>query len=140
MYSIQVKDHFSAAHFLEDYHGLCGSVHGHRWEVVLTIYAEPDPETQMIIDFSHLKDALSAITTRFDHSFILDPDGNEASREFYALATRYGMRVMEFKGRTTAENIAKFIYNEMGRLFIMSKYSVTVYEAPNNSVTYSKED
>lgn len=138
MHKITIKGHFSAAHFLEDYEGLCGSVHGHRWEVVLSLKANPCLETQMIVDFSDLKRTLNEILNEMDHSFILDPEGNEQSRAFYALATKYGMRVFRFTGRTTAENIATFIYKEIQRRIGWSTHSVEVFEAPGNSVIYSE--
>ena len=82
MFTITVRGHFSAAHFLEEYNGLCGSVHGHRWEVVLSVRAYQNMETQMIYDFSDLKRALNGLMDEMDHSFILDPEGNEVSKDF----------------------------------------------------------
>lgn len=139
MYKITVTGHFSAAHFLEDYEGLCGSVHGHRWEVILTVKAEPNLETQMIYDFHDLKKSLNDIMDEFDHSFIVDPNGNEASRDFYALARKHSMRVFPFPGRATAENIARYIWNELQFRTGWNTHSVEVFEAPGNSVIYSKD-
>ena len=139
MYKITVKGHFSAAHFLEDYKGLCGSVHGHRWEVILSVKATPSVETQMIYDFHDLKDTLNELMDEMDHSFIIDPNGNEASRDFYALAKKYNMRVFPFSGRTTAENLAHYIWAELQRRTGWNTHSVEVFEAPGNSVLYSEE-
>lgn len=138
MYKIEVRGHFSAAHFLEDYKGLCGSVHGHRWEVVLTL-KQPIKEDGMVVDFHELKDSLNSIMDKMDHSFILDPIGNDVSRDFYALAKKHKMRITEFSGRTTAENIARYIYEKIRTDTGYTTHAITVYEAPGNGVTYSEE-
>lgn len=138
MYKIEVRGHFSAAHFLEDYKGLCGSVHGHRWEVVLTL-KQPIKEDGMVVDFHELKDSLNSIMDKMDHSFILDPIGNSVSRDFYALAKKHRMRITEFSGRTTAENIARYIYEKIRTDTGYTTHAITVYEAPGNGVTYSEE-
>ena len=138
MYKIEVRGHFSAAHFLEDYEGLCGSVHGHRWEVVLSL-KQPVKEDSMVVDFHDLKDSLNKIMDEMDHSFILDPCGNIVSKNFYKLAKFHKMRVFEFTGRTTAENIAKYIYNRIRLDTGYTTHAITVYEAPGNGVTYSEE-
>lgn len=138
MYKIEVRGHFSAAHFLEDYDGLCGSVHGHRWEVVLSL-KQPVKSDGMVVDFHDLKDSLNQIMDEMDHSFILDPCGNSVSRDFYRLAISHKMRVFEFTGRTTAENIAKHIYERIRLDTGYTTHAVTVYEAPGNGVTYSEE-
>lgn len=136
MYSIEVEGHFSAAHFLEDYQGLCGSVHGHRWVVKLSVNLKQNLETQMLVDFKDLKDTLNELMGQLDHSFILDPHGNEASKEFYALAKKFGMRVFEFSGRTTAENLARFIWVYIQEHTGWTTHTIEVFEAPNNAVKY----
>lgn len=140
MYKVSVSSHFSAAHFLEDYKGLCGSVHGHRWEVVLSVFVkDKDEDTQMVVDFTDLKKTLNELMDKMDHSFILDPNGNSVSKDFYALAKKHGMRVFEFRGRTTAENIAKFIYGYIKEKTGWTTHEVEVFEAPANSATYREE-
>lgn len=139
MFSIEVKGHFSAAHFLEDYEGLCGSIHGHRWEVILSVRLNQDLETQMLVDFKDLKQSLNELMNQMDHSFILDPEGNERSRAFYNLAKSFDMRVYEMKGRTTAENIARHIWDYIQRETGWSTHSIQVFEAPNNAVTFRGE-
>lgn len=138
MYEIETRGHFSAAHFLEDYDGLCGNLHGHRWEVVLKVKAPLNENTQMLIDFNDLKRALNELMDMFDHSFIVDPYGNEESRKLYETVKGLGMKVFSFAGRTTAENIAKFIWEWINDTCEIDTHSITVYEAPNNGVTYKK--
>lgn len=137
--TIKTKAHFSAAHFLEDYEGLCGSVHGHRWEVVLKVKLPKDNDTAMLVDFTDLKKGLEDICNQMDHSFILDSRGNQVSRDFYKLLKKHNMRMYQLDGRTTAENISQHIYNRVKDMTGWTTHSIEVYEAPNNAVTY-KED
>lgn len=137
MFKITVRGHFSAAHFLEDYDGNCGSIHGHRWEVVLSAQLQRNLETQMLVDFTELKKTLNSIMDELDHSFIINPNGNDRSKEFYALLKKYDMRVYEFEARTTAENLAQHIYYRIQELTGWTTHTIEVFEAPNNSVTYS---
>lgn len=136
MYSIKVEGHFSAAHFLEDYDGLCGSIHGHRWQVFLSARLDKNSDSSMLVDFKDLKKTLNTLMDELDHSFIVDPEGNEASKEFYALAKKYGMRVFAFSGRTTAENLAYFIWHKIQEMTGWTTHKIEVFEAPNNSVMY----
>ena len=104
MYKISVKDHFSAAHFLENYPGNCGSIHGHRWEVIVSTSIPKNSETSMLIDFSEFKKALGEIVSDMDHAFIIDPKGDLRSREFYSVLKKYGIcricfRELAYKGQ-----------------------------------------
>lgn len=138
MYKISARSHFSSAHFLEDYKGLCGSIHGHRWDVVVSVTLPKSGVTAMTIDFTTLKSLLGQITDEMDHSFIIDPKGDEKSVRFYQLLKEFDMRVYEFSGRTTAENISEHIYQRVKELTGWTTHTVEVFEAPGNSVTYSE--
>lgn len=139
MFKISAEGHFSAAHFLEDYKGFCGSVHGHRWRCVVTVEASKNPETCMLMDFKELKNALEIALTPMDHAFLINPDGNEVSKDFYTLLKKHKMRIYEFRARTTAENIAQHIYSKL-KAFLPphDKLYVEVFEAPTNGVIYTE--
>lgn len=139
MYKIAVEGHFSAAHFLEDYKGLCGSVHGHRWNVVLRVKQDVNKDTSMVVDFTDLKKSINTIMDEMDHSFILDTKGNQVSKDLAEVLKKYNMRIYDFRGRTTAENIAKHIYSRIKEMTGWTTHSVEVFEAPTNSVVYEEE-
>lgn len=138
MYEITVEGHFSAAHFLENYEGKCASVHGHRWNVKLSAVLKKNENSSMLVDFGEIKDTLNSILDDMDHAFIIDPFGNDMSMEIYAVLKKYGVRVYDFKGRTTAENIAKHIYEEIEKRTGWTTHTVEVFEAPGNSVKYKE--
>lgn len=138
MYTLQTSAHFDSAHFLKGYEGKCSNLHGHRWKVEITVAAEELEEAGqtrgMIVDFKTLKDDLSNICEELDHCLIIE-DGSLKSKTLEALKEEgFRMVVMDF--RPTAENMARFFYEEMeerGYQVILAK----VYETPNNCAGYS---
>lgn len=109
---------FDSAHFLPEYVGKCGILHGHTWEIQISIYGEKLNDKKMLIDFNEIKFYVDQLQEMLDHKVLND--------------------VIE---EPTAENIAKYIYDYMsGKLKgnMCKVYSVVVKETPTNQVTYTK--
>ena len=71
------KFSFDSAHFLPYHEGKCRNMHGHRYEMLLTIGGDLiDPSSEqsdagMIIDFGHLKKIVEAeVLSKLDHKII----------------------------------------------------------------------
>ena len=68
---------FEMAHALEGYDGLCKNIHGHTYELFVTVSGKPisDPESPkygMLIDFKDLKSLVKEkIINQFDHALVL---------------------------------------------------------------------
>lgn len=68
---------FEAAHALKGYDGPCRNIHGHSYELSVTITGEPDsvkdsPKRGMVMDFSDLKKIIKkSVIDPFDHALIL---------------------------------------------------------------------
>ena len=58
------------SHRLLYYKGKCANLHGHRWRVEVWIVGEPDPSTQILIDYSLIKQVID----KYDHQIILNRD------------------------------------------------------------------
>ena len=58
------------SHRLLHYKGKCANLHGHRWKVEVWIEGEPDPSTQILIDYSLIKQVID----KYDHQIILNRD------------------------------------------------------------------
>jgi len=82
------KISFDAAHWLPDYDGKCSQVHGHHWVVEVAAKGKVS-DSGMVADFSQMKEFLSLMKERFDHS-----------------------TVNNVIACPTAENIAKYIHDE----------------------------
>jgi 6-pyruvoyltetrahydropterin/6-carboxytetrahydropterin synthase len=58
------------SHRLLHYKGKCANLHGHRWKVEVWMEGEPDPATQILIDYSVIKQTID----KYDHQIILNAD------------------------------------------------------------------
>ena len=137
MYKLKTKASFDSAHFLKDYEGKCSNIHGHRWTVEIEVGAETlEHDTQnrgMVVDFSNLKKDLREIADYFDHSLIMETGSLRQATEYALIAEN--LRIVKVDFRPTAENFAKYIYDEMtSRGYKVIEASV--YETQNNVASY----
>lgn len=70
MFTLCVKDSFSAAHRLEEYHGKCEELHGHNFVVEAFFTGEKPDKSGMVIDFAILKNYLKDILASLDHKYL----------------------------------------------------------------------
>ena len=123
MYQISVEQHFDAAHALRGYQGKCETLHGHRFKVVVKIQASEVDDIGLAYDFTVLKQHLTDILSRFDHTCLND--------------------ITPFdKINPSSENIATTIYNEIQPKLAGAPVSlscVEVWESPQSWVTYSPD-
>jgi 6-pyruvoyltetrahydropterin/6-carboxytetrahydropterin synthase len=119
MYRISVRQHFDAAHYLRGYGGKCEAVHGHRFEVVVTIDAEELNDIGIAYDFVELKRDLGGILNRFDHVCLNDVSPFDTMNP-------------------SSENMARVIYDSLaGQLAGVVVSSVEVWESPESRATYT---
>lgn len=69
-YYLTVKDHFDAAHHLYGYPGECKDLHGHTWDVEVTVESPELDEIGIVYDFKNLKADLKAVLSDYDHVLI----------------------------------------------------------------------
>ena len=84
---------FEAAHALLGYHGKCRHIHGHSYQLHVTVIGKPLTDKTssvkgMVMDFSHLKTIVKKnIVEVFDHSLVLNSntplDGVERNNEAF---------------------------------------------------------
>lgn len=115
---------FEMAHALKGYDGLCKNIHGHSYELKVTLSGYPiaednHPKLGMVMDFGDLKKIVNEeIVNRFDHALVLSekmPDAllKELKQQFERIIiTRYNptseMMLIDFADRLKArlpENI-----------------------------------
>jgi len=71
---------FEAAHALPGYDGVCRNIHGHSYELSVTVIGSPiqqndSPKNGMVIDFNDIKKIVKKdIIDHFDHALILRSD------------------------------------------------------------------
>ncbi len=137
MYGLKTESSFDASHFLTDYHGKCENLHGHRWRVVARLEVrELQSEgtcKDMVVDFGDFKAALRELTEQLDHRFLVEA-GSLAS-DTLACLNREGFKLLEMPFRTTAENLAKWFFDQLAARGLPVA-QVDVYETPNNCAYY----
>ena len=122
MFVLKIVTDFASAHSLRDYPGNCSRLHGHNWGVEVMVYSNKLDETGIAIDFREIKKQTKVVVKRLDHQYL-----NEI-KPFDAL-------------NPTAENIAKYFFDEVGLLINnqdVKVKEVTIWETPRASVTYSE--
>jgi 6-pyruvoyltetrahydropterin/6-carboxytetrahydropterin synthase len=95
--------HIDTSHRLLYYEGKCANLHGHRWKVEVWMEGEPDPATQILIDYSLIKKVID----KYDHQIILNRADPMVSRieEFHPVITT--------PGDPTSELIAAIIRDDL---------------------------
>jgi 6-pyruvoyltetrahydropterin/6-carboxytetrahydropterin synthase len=74
---------FEAAHALTGYDGVCRNIHGHSYELSVTVIGSPmnrndSPKNGMVIDFNEIKKIVKKdIIDHFDHALILRSVGEK---------------------------------------------------------------
>lgn len=69
-YELIVKSHFAAAHNLRNYRGKCEHLHGHNWNVDITLTGRKLDKAGMLVDFKVVKSYLKSVLDRYDHSYL----------------------------------------------------------------------
>ena len=91
------------SHRLLHYKGKCANLHGHRWKVEVWMEGEPDPATQILIDYTLIKQVIG----RYDHQIILNRDD-----PMVACMEKF-QHVITTPGDPTSELIAAIIRDDL---------------------------
>lgn len=136
MYFLKTEHSFDSAHFLQGYDGKCRNIHGHRWRVVVTIQSDSlkdsKQERGMILDFGDFKQDLKTMIDFYDHALLIEK--GSLSNKLYEALLEENFKLIELPFRPTAENMAKFFYDELSKQYRVDL--VEVYETPNNCASY----
>ena len=137
MYTLKTESSFDSAHFLTDYDGKCENLHGHRWRVEVWISVEElqtsGQNKDMVLDFTEFKHIVREFCLEMDHAFIVE-DGSLAPETIAALeGETFRLYMVPF--RTTSENFAKYIFDELTKRGLPVSH-VEVDETPNNCAIY----
>ncbi len=121
IYTLTVKDHFDAAHALVGYPGECRNLHGHTWDIEVSVSGAKLDEVGIGYDFKNLKDDLAAILSQYDHVYLNEvPPFDQIN--------------------ATAEHLARVIYEQLEERLPsdITLEEVAVWESPIAKLTYRK--
>ena len=144
MFYITKIFHFEAAHALNGYDGKCRNIHGHSYEMRVTVKGMPldepgNPKNGMVIDFHDLKAIVNQeVIDKLDHSFII---GNNMPKDFVEITKKNFDKVVELPYQPTTENmLADFAQRIKHRLpQHVELYSVTLQETRDNIAEWREE-
>ena len=136
--------HFEAAHALNGYDGKCRNIHGHSYELRVTVKGMPlnepgNPKNGMVIDFHDLKAIVNQeVVEKLDHSFII---GNNMPKDFVEITKKNFDKVVELPYQPTTENmLADFAERIKRRLpQHVELYSVTLQETRDSIAEWREE-
>jgi 6-pyruvoyltetrahydropterin/6-carboxytetrahydropterin synthase len=98
---------FEMAHALKGYDGLCRNIHGHSYELLVTVTGIPVMDTAstklgMVMDFGDLKKIVrKSIIDEFDHALVLN---RESADDFNVDAEMFGRTIL-VDYQPTSENM-----------------------------------
>jgi len=106
---------FDSAHKLKDYVGACANLHGHTYELHVSVKSEVDGKG-FVMDFKELKTIVKErVVDKLDHTLIND--------------------IIE---QPTAENIVIWIWGQLKSKLPL--YEIRLYETPDSYVVYNGKD
>ena len=125
---------FCYGHRLLNYAGKCKYLHGHNGRAIITIESATLDERGMVLDFSDIKNVVSAwIDEKLDHRMLL-----QRSDPVVPVLEKMGEPLFLMDENPTAENIAKLIFE-----FTASRgfpiVECQLWETPRCYATYRRE-
>lgn len=136
--------HFEAAHALNGYDGKCRNIHGHSYEMRVTVKGMPlnepgNPKNGMVIDFHDLKQIVNQeVVEKLDHSFII---GNNMPKDFVEITKRNFDKVVELPYQPTTENMLSDFAERIKKNLPqhVELYSVTLQETRDSIAEWRAE-
>lgn len=118
MFTLCVKDTFSAAHRIEDYDGKCEELHGHNFLVEVLFTGDSVGRGGMLVDFTILKNYLKNILDTLDHKYI--------------------NKIPFFRERaSSSEYLAVYIFNELKKLIKEKEVTMKEVRVWESEKTYA---
>jgi 6-pyruvoyltetrahydropterin/6-carboxytetrahydropterin synthase len=124
MFELSVKTHFSAAHRLVGYEGLCANPHGHNWEVEIFVRGSKLNDLGMLIDYGDIKAAIRHVMKEIDHVDL-------------------NLVPAFVRANPTSENLARYVHGQLSERINSEQARVcrvTICETPGTSASYWDED
>lgn len=133
------------AHTLYEYDGLCRNIHGHSYNLEVTLIGEPrnepgHPKDGMVMDFSQIKELVKLqIVTRFDHALMVNSLIPEKQMELLKQTTN---RVIVVDFQPTSENIVTYIASILQQHLPLgvNLFSIRLYETVTSFAEWFADD
>ncbi len=142
---VSKRFHFEMAHILFEYDGLCRNIHGHSYNLEVSISGEPlnqpgHPKDGMILDFGELKEIVKTnITQKFDHALMVN---HQTPEEQIVLIKQTTNRLIIVDFQPTSENIVAYIAKILQQHLPsnVSLFSLRLYETVTSFAEWFASD
>ena len=110
--------HFEMAHAIHGYAGACRNIHGHSYELHVTVtgsefYTDYIPAPGIVLDYKEIKSLVkSAVINQLDHKMILS-EAFLSENPFFTSQEN----LLCWEAEPTAENILVYIWNQLNEVF-----------------------
>ncbi|OZN25482.1 6-carboxytetrahydropterin synthase QueD [Actinobacillus seminis] len=137
MFKVSKEFSFDMAHILDGHDGKCQNLHGHTYKLQVEVSGDLVPDGAkkgMVVDFTDVKTVVKeAILDPMDHAFIYDTT-SERECKIAALLNELNSKTFGIPVRTTAEEMARFMFNRLkGKLSISA---IRLWETPTSFCEY----
>lgn len=132
---------FDMAHLLDGHDGKCQNLHGHTYKLQVIVSGETEDngaKKGMVIDFADLKRVVNElIISPMDHAFIYD-QSSERETKIAQLLQQFNSKTFALPMRSTAENLAQFIFQRLQENVGFHLHSVRLWETPTSFAEYGE--
>lgn len=122
-YSVTKKFEFSAAHVISTHPGKCSQLHGHNFELEITIsgFMDVNKDLPMLIEFKELKEIVNRIIGNWDHGLLVHRkyEGlfNRTKNSDWDLCGNLFAGAVYFDFEPTAEHLAGYVHHQLNYSF-----------------------
>ena len=136
--------HFDMAHVLKGYDGPCRNIHGHSYELRVTVKGNPlnDPQSPkygMVMDLHDLKCLVNEqVVNRLDHAFVVS---SVMPADFLEIVQRDFEKVVLVDYQPTSENLILDMVNRLQKVLPqqVTLHKIMLQETPGSYVEWVNE-
>jgi queuosine biosynthesis protein queD len=132
---------FDMAHLLDGHDGKCQNLHGHTYKLQVEVAGDllvDGAKKSMVMDFSDLKVVVKkAILDPMDHAFIYDQTSERESK-IAMLLQELQSKTFGVNFRTTAEEMARFIFQRLKYDEKLPISAIRLWETPTSFCEYGE--
>jgi len=128
---------FDMSHRLEGYNGLCKSIHGHTYKLIVSLDINKLDALGMCVDFKVLKEVVKENIIKYvDHSIWLKQ--SVKNDKLIKLLIKEKNRLLLTPYNSTAENMALTFWHILSKKLPL--FTLTVYETATSKITINRDN
>lgn len=128
---------FDMAHRLDNYNGLCKSLHGHTYKLSVGLSVNKLDKLGMCIDFKVIKEVVNQLVINYvDHAVWLK--NSIENKKLISVIKKMNMRLILTPYNPTAENMILIFWRLLH--INLPLFTLTLYETPTSKITINNDN